>query len=61
MGNSITVTYQKGRFNIISSVNHEVREEITGIDTSKKANDISMNLVNKYSKEGIKIDILELW
>jgi len=57
----IEVSFQKGLFNIIASIELATREMITGIKGSKNANAIARKLAKKYESEGVEIEHLILW
>lgn len=61
MHNSVEVAYQKGKFNVIGSVDLATRDRHFDIKTSKEANKIALELVSKYKKEGHVIDTINLW
>lgn len=61
MHNNIEVAYQKGRFNVISTINLKTLDRILDIKTSKEANEIANRLKLNYESQGVDIEWLNLW
>ena len=61
MNNMIEVSFQKGLFNIISSIGLMTKDTITGIKGAFNANKIARQLAKKYESEGVEIEHLILW
>ena len=61
MNNKIEVSFRKGLFNIISSVNLIIEDRVLGIKGAMNANNIAKKLAKKYESEGVTIEHLILW
>ena len=61
MNNMIEVSFRKGLFNVIASIELATRETISGIKGAINANKIAKQLAKKYESEGVTIEHLILW
>lgn len=61
MHNNIEVAFQKGKFNIISTINLKSIDRIYDIESSKEANEIAKNLKIKYEAQGVEFEWVNLW
>lgn len=61
MNNMIEVSFQRGVFNIVTSIGLIIRDQIFGIKTAEEANDKAEELKKEYEREGVHIEHLILW
>lgn len=61
MHNSITVSFIKDLFKVTVAVNLQPIIQKEEIKTAKEANEIALQFLNKYKKQGIEIEIFQPW